>query len=89
MNFKSTSFEWLVVQGTTKASFKGDGTINGVSGYKFMVSVVDDSPDRFRIKITKDTTVIYDNMMGSIDDADLVGSSNTILGGGSIVIHTK
>ena len=29
MNFKSTVYEYLVVQGTTRAQYKGYGTING------------------------------------------------------------
>jgi hypothetical protein len=89
MNFKSTSYDWLVVQGQSKASFKGDGTINGVAGYKFMVSVVDGNPNRLRMKITQGNVVVYDNMMGSPDDADVTGSANTILGGGNIEIQAK
>jgi len=89
MNFKSTSYDWLVVQGQSKASFKGEGTINGVAGYKFMVSVVDGSQDQLRMKITNGGAVVYDNMMDAPDDADVVGSANTILGGGNIQIHAK
>ena len=29
LNFKSTAYQWLVVQGTSKAQYKGTGTING------------------------------------------------------------
>jgi hypothetical protein len=36
MNFKSTSYEWLVVAGS-KAQYKGVGTINGVGEYSFML----------------------------------------------------
>jgi hypothetical protein len=86
MNFKSTSYDYLVVQGQSKAQYKGNGTINGSGDYKFMVSVVDGNPDRFRIKITQDSTVIYDNMLGVGDDATVTGPA-TALGGGSIVIH--
>jgi hypothetical protein len=86
MNFKSTSYDYLVVQGQSKAQYKGNGTINGNGDYKFLVSVVDGNPDRFRIKITQDTTLIYDNMLGVGDDATVTGPA-TALGGGSIVIH--
>jgi hypothetical protein len=90
MNFKSTSYDWLVVQGQSKASYKGNGTINGSGDYKFLVSVVDGNPDRFRIKITEGSTVIYDNMPGVADDADpSTGNEKSKLGGGSIVIHAK
>ena len=80
MNFKSTVYEYLVVQGTTRAQYKGKGTINGSGEYH---------PDRFRIKITLGADVVYDNQMGALesDDPNLVPA--TALGGGSIVIHTK
>jgi hypothetical protein len=81
LNFKSTSYEWLVVAGS-KAQFKGVGTINGEGIYKFMLTAVDGSLDTFRIKIWAEDalgveTVVYDN-----------GSQQPI-GGGSIVVHTK
>ena len=88
LNFKSTSYEWLVVAGN-KAKFKGEGTLNGVGGYKFMLTAVDGqynkgtAPDTFRIKIWKDDVVIYDNMPGYSDDS----YDGTVLGGGEIVIH--
>lgn len=88
LNFKSTSYEWLVVAGN-KAKFKGEGTLNGVGGYKFMLTAVDGqynkgtAPDTFRIKIWKDDVVIYDNKLGSSDDS----YDGTDLGGGEIVIH--
>ena len=40
-HFKSTVYEWLVVSGSTKAKFKGVGTINGGGSYQFMVTVID------------------------------------------------
>jgi len=86
MNFKSTSYQWLVVQGTSKAQYKGVGTINGNGSYQFLVSVVDGSPDKLRVKITSGAAVVYDNLVGGgLDDAE----PPTVLGGGSIVIHSK
>ncbi|MCR4428193.1 MAG: PKD domain-containing protein [Caldiserica bacterium] len=88
LNFKSTSYEWLVVAGN-KAKFKGEGTLNGVGGYKFMLTAVDGqynkgtAPDTFRIKIWRGEEVIYDNMLGASDDS----YDGTVLGGGEIVIH--
>lgn len=74
LNFKSSSYEWLVVAGN-KAQFKGEGTINGHGNHKFMISADDDSPDTFRIQIWGDSGIVYDN------------GSQQSLGGGSIVIH--
>jgi len=90
MNFKATSYDWLVVAGA-KAQYKGHGTVYGVDGYQFMLTGVDGQlaggggADKFRIKIwdTATDTVIYDNQLGGLDSAPL----NTALSGGSIVIH--
>ena len=84
LNFKSTSYEWLVIMGT-KAQVKGTGTINHAGNYGFMLSVIDDSPDKFRIKIWNNDTgeLIYDSQPGVSDIAD----PTVILRRGSIVIH--
>ena len=74
LNFHSTIYEWLVVAGN-KAQFRGEGTINGQSGYTFMISADDDNPDTFRIQIWGNTGTVYDN-----------GSQQT-LGRGSIKVH--
>jgi hypothetical protein len=88
LNFKSTSYEWLVVAGT-KAMYKGEGTIAGLTGvYGFLLSAIDGSPDKFRIKIWNKSTseLVYDTLPDdAADDADPA----TALGGGSIVVHTK
>lgn len=92
--FKSAQYQWLVVSGA-RAQFKGEGTINGVGRYGFLLTAVDGQvaggggADRFRIKIwviNDDGTsgdVVYDNQMGAAEDSD----ATTALGGGSIVIH--
>src|SRR5688572_6763035 len=90
LNFKSTSYEWLVVS-TAHAKYKGVGTVNGGGSYGFMITAVDgDSPgsgasDAFRIKIWELSSgaVVYDNTMGEDDGSQAA----TQLGGGSIVIH--
>jgi len=84
LNFKSTSYNWLVIAGT-KAQYKGTGTINGVGEYGFLLTAIDGTPDKFRIKIWDMATgeVIYDNQPGESDTAD----PTTAIGGGSIVIH--
>jgi hypothetical protein len=97
LNFKSTMHESgsLVISGN-RATYRGTGTINGMTGYKFVVVAIDGhlnggtNPDRFRIKITRtaDDVVVYDNQFGSDEntaDATILGNNGT--GGGSIVIH--
>ena len=88
LNFSSTVYEWLVVQGQNKASYKGSGTVNGASGYGFLLSVIDNGPsgDKFRMKIWNKTTgaIVYDNQFGAADDA----SAAQYIDAGNIVIHT-
>ena len=85
MNFKSISYEWLVISGS-KAKFKGTGTINGAGNYNFMLTAIDGIPDKFRIKIWDLTTdmIVYDNETGANDILDPV----TAISGGSIVVHS-
>lgn len=77
LNFKSTSYDWLVLAGK-KGQFKGMGTINGEGEYKFMLTAEDNNPDTFRIKIWTETdgveTIIYDN------------GSQQVINGGSISV---
>jgi uncharacterized delta-60 repeat protein len=90
LNFKSTLHEagTLVISGK-KATYRGDGTINGVSGFRFKITAIDGNwnggtlPDQFRIKIWGSNGVIYDNGLGADDNSEVA----TTLGGGSIVIH--
>jgi hypothetical protein len=87
-NFKSTVYEWLVISGTTKAQYKGSGTVNGTGNYGFLLTAWDTNPDRFRIKIWDKTTnvVVYDNRLGvPPDDVDTADPQE--IGGGSIVVH--
>ena len=94
LNFHSASYQWLVIAGA-RAQFKGTGTINGAGNYGFMLTAIDGAvnggggADRFRIKIwdiDNGGGVVYDNQMG---DADNAGLTNTLLKGGSIVIHNN
>ena len=96
LNFKSDTYEWLVVSGS-KAQFKGTGTINGQGKYGFILTATDGQVnggggvDKFRMKIwiiNPDNTagdVVYDNQMGAAVDAN----PTTALGGGSINIQAK
>lgn len=90
LNFKSTSYDWLVISGGKKAQYKGTGTINGDGNYRFMLTCIDGQQsggggvDKFRIRIWSDTSgLIYDNQLNAPDSDD----PSTALGGGSIVIH--
>jgi hypothetical protein len=88
MNFKSTSYDWLVVAGT-KAMYKGEGTINGVGNFGFMLTAKDGGSkgaDTFRIKIwdkNNGDAIAYDNGLGASDTSD----PTTVIAGGSIVVH--
>jgi hypothetical protein len=91
-NFHSEAYQWLVISGA-KAQYKGTGTINGVSGYGFLLTAYDGQltggggVDKFRIKIWQlsNSAVVYDNVMGASDDID--SASPLTVSGGSIVIH--
>lgn len=90
MDFKSTSYQWLVVSGA-KAKYKGEGQINGAGVYGFMLTAVDGKQnggggqDMFRIKIWEKATgaIIYDNQPGAGDDS----YAATVISAGSIVIR--
>jgi hypothetical protein len=91
LNFKSTSYEWLVVSGPL-GQYKGVGTINGEGNYGFLLTAKDGQApggggyDKFRIKIWEiGGDVVYDNGLDAPEDSDV----GTMLGGGSIVIHSK
>ena len=77
LNFKSTGYQWLVVdQDGTTAQFHGEGTINGSGTYQFTIWATDGSPDTFRMQITDAAgRVVYDS------------GAKQALGGGSIIVH--
>jgi hypothetical protein len=89
-NFQSTEYSFMVISGA-KVTLKGTGTVNGQSGYEFTLQAIDGQvnggggQDKFRIRITFNNQVIYDNeiTLGENDDP------TTLLGGGSIVIHNN
>ena len=86
LNFKSKSYEWLVVNGGSgRAQYKGEGTVNGAGAYGFILTAYDGSTDKFRIKIWDVSSgyTVYDNKMGEADTSN----EATALGGGSIIIH--
>lgn len=84
LKFASTSYEWLVVGGG-KGQFKGRGTINGTGDYGFLLTTVDGTIDKFRIKI-------WDRAAGEDSPVFDTGADvqlDKFSGGGSIVIHTR
>ncbi len=54
-----------------------DGQVSGGGVDKFRIKIVDKSTD----------TVVYDNVLGTSEDIDI--ANPPVLGGGSIVIHSK
>lgn len=90
LRFESRDYEWLVVSGAT-ARYKGSGSLDGRSGYGFLLFAYDgdrgprSEADRFRIKIWEEATgqVVYDNQAGEDDD----GLAATVLRQGRIAIH--
>jgi hypothetical protein len=92
LNFHSSTYQWLVVAGA-RAQFKGTGTINGSGDYGFLLFAIDGQvnggggADKFRIKIwdkNNGDAVVYDNEIGSADDAE----PTTFISRGSIMISS-
>jgi hypothetical protein len=89
-NFHSIAYDWLVVSGA-KAQYKGTGTINGAGSFNFLLTVTDGQVtggggvDKFRLKITNGSAVVYDNVPGASDS--LNSANPQFIGSGSIVIH--
>jgi hypothetical protein len=92
LNFKSTSYQWLVVAGA-RAQCKGTGRINNAGDYRFIITVIDGQADggggddKFRIRIWNNAGggLIYDNQPNAPDYAD----PTTAVSGGNIVIHKQ
>lgn len=84
IDFNSTSYDWLVVNGS-KAYLHGTGTVNGTGSYNFLISVIDGNPDTFRIKIKDNTTntIVYDNQRDASDLTDPIEAIDS----GQIKVH--
>jgi hypothetical protein len=86
--FNALNFDSQTVSGA-KAQFRGTGTVNGAGSYGFVLTTTDGDqiggvPDTFRIRIWSRATgaTVYDNEMGSPDNADPVtpvGSMSSIV----------
>ncbi|MGH7501982.1 MAG: hypothetical protein ACREL7_09515 [Longimicrobiales bacterium] len=84
IDLHSTSYDWLVVnQGGSNAHFKGEATVNGVPGYRFMLWAGDgngpNGEDTFRIRIWQDA--------GSGEDVQYDNAMNQPIAGGNIIVH--
>jgi hypothetical protein len=90
LDFNALNYDYLVID-KARAQFAGFGKVNGVSGYNFIVTVIDgnlaggDGIDRFRIKIWDKATgaIVYDNQPGA---SDVVNPTTPIGPGGQINI---
>ncbi|HEY6242909.1 MAG TPA: PKD domain-containing protein, partial [Pyrinomonadaceae bacterium] len=77
LDFNALNYDYLVIT-KSRAQFAGFGKVNGVSGYNFILTVIDgnlpggDGIDRFRIKIWDKATgaIVYDNQPGASDTVD-------------------
>ena len=74
--FNALNFDYLVIT-SARAQFGGFGKVNGVSGYNFILTVVDGDlsgggVDKFRLKIWDKASgvIIYDNEPGRSDADD-------------------
>ncbi|MBD3374347.1 T9SS type A sorting domain-containing protein [candidate division KSB1 bacterium] len=94
INFHSSSYEWLVVNGH-KAVLKGEGIINGTGHYGFQLWAIDAKlssiyeTDLFRMKIwdiENSDALVYDNGQTEKNSISLWG---TFIEGGKIKIHSK
>ncbi|HEX8529188.1 MAG TPA: T9SS type A sorting domain-containing protein, partial [Cytophagales bacterium] len=91
LGFASTRIDWLVVAGA-KAWIKGVGTVNGVSGYRFLLSAADSelngyrNVDTFRMQIwNQNGTLVYDSQANAPRNAPAA----QVIAGGSIVVHKQ
>lgn len=87
----SATLDWLVVTQAGKAAAKGTATVNGESGYGYVVYGYDD-PDKLRLVVWRlsegdypGSSTVYDNRRGSNYDLDLANPQE--LSGGSFQAH--
>ena len=81
--FDATSLDWLVGVGD-RAQLKGTGRVGGSAPhYGFLLTVEDDAPDKFRIKIwdkNAGNAVVYDNVPGAPDTFGLANPQPILQG---------
>lgn len=87
LDFRSTALESLILTGNT-AHCQGRGTVNGVGGYGFSITVIDDpSDDAIRLRVWSLDTggAVYDNQSSEPPASNAASA----LGGGSIQVHAR
>jgi hypothetical protein len=72
MNFASTVITGMSVTNNT-VTISGNGTVNGVGGYKFVAFVTDGSPDQFGITINKPDGSLFYRTNPSLNSIDTSG----------------
>jgi CSLREA domain-containing protein len=89
LKFEGIQFGWLIISGP-QAQFNGAGSVNGVSGFDFIVTGLDGKiqgkkiPDKLRIRIWNHSTgqVVYDSQLNGPVNAP----PTVALGGGEVSI---
>jgi K(+)-stimulated pyrophosphate-energized sodium pump len=95
MTFESSSYDWLVISGST-ARCQGTGTINGSGKYGFKLFLIEEKgkkvnnvnkSKKLRIKIWDKTTgkTVYDNNLGYPEDI----TPTTLVAGGTFDVYRK
>jgi PKD repeat protein len=85
IEFESTSLT-VFVTANGKATLRGTGTVNGNSGYTFLVTGLDGGSggnDFIRFQIKQGTTTIYDSGLGAPDTAD----PTSLVTAGQVIVH--
>lgn len=86
----STDYDWLVIDGN-RAAYAGTGTVDGVSGFGFWVSVKDGGTpgtkgDRIRVKVwDQDRDLVYDSQPGD----GITASPTEPLTAGNLIVHKR
>ncbi len=86
----ATSLDWLAIVGPD-ATFQGVGTINGTGNYGFWLSVTDNSPDYFRLRIwDRDTNGrVYDSNTQSPATCTDTADPTSPLTWGQVMIQSR
>lgn len=85
--FRSTTLDWLAISGNV-ARLQGTGTLNGVAGYAFALTAIDDpAGDGLRVRVWNVGTgeTVFDNQ----SSADALANDTSRLGGGGLAIRDK
>jgi hypothetical protein len=71
-DFDSTQYDWLVVTNGNLAKLHGSGSVNGVGGYTFELTALDNAPDTIRLRIWDATNMlVYDNNTSALTNGNI------------------